>query len=304
MKLLLFIVIALILNGCAKNQELKQLVINEYQIEDLDMGSYLDYTRFTLSGHCTIGTRKTLGEAVQITDDFNELKTFAKKGRGPGELISPTSIRCTEKFIYIMDEGKKSIEVFNHDLHFEKSIQPQLPFISFEVYTDDIIYLSSFDMLSLSIVKLSGEGFAVEEFIHVETSNVPSDLTAFLSRDQNYLYVKKLFTNEFYQISFENHSLKKFTNPYLNDRATLRQAGEFRIPSRVVWNQLFTLNDIIFQLVQITDTESALYKFSLDGRISSIIHLAKPVNLIVINEKELKLFGNGKKSVITKDSII
>ncbi len=70
------------------------------------------------------------------------LKKTGEKGEGPGEFMAPREIAYYNGYLYVTDQYKSYIQVFDQDLHYKKSIPVKEPVREMEVFQGRIIVSS------------------------------------------------------------------------------------------------------------------------------------------------------------------
>ncbi|MFO7866760.1 MAG: hypothetical protein R6V02_08115 [Candidatus Aminicenantes bacterium] len=74
------------------------------------------------------------------------LKKSGRKGQGPGEFLAPRSLEITGDYVYVIDQYRLGIHVFDKDLEFERIIPYRTPIAEFKVLSDNEIAVVPFSM--------------------------------------------------------------------------------------------------------------------------------------------------------------
>ncbi|MFC4634535.1 hypothetical protein ACFO3O_11490 [Dokdonia ponticola] len=97
-------------------KELGQLSDNSY-IADIRSMDFKD-NQFYLADY-------TRNELLVLSEDLVLKNTIGNGGEGPGEFRGAGSITVSDDFIYAVNDGKQTVEVFKGDIHI-KTINPQI----------------------------------------------------------------------------------------------------------------------------------------------------------------------------------
>lgn len=73
----------------------------------------------------------------------NLLKKTGRKGEGPGEFLAPRYLGQSELFVYVSDQYRQSLQVFDKNLNYKRSIKIQIPISDFKIISDDDIAIST-----------------------------------------------------------------------------------------------------------------------------------------------------------------
>lgn len=79
----------------------------------------------------------------KFDDQGNLLKKTGRKGEGPGEFLAPRYLDQSELFIYVSDQYRRSLQVFDKNLNYKRSIKIQISISNFKVISDDDIAIST-----------------------------------------------------------------------------------------------------------------------------------------------------------------
>lgn len=91
-------------------------------------------------------------------------KKIARKGRGPGELLAPSSITLdSEKNLYVFDNSLMRINIYNSEGHYLKSIKAENRAIDMKVSGDNIFTYNPFKEKIVSKYEIS-DGKFINQF--------------------------------------------------------------------------------------------------------------------------------------------
>jgi len=142
-----------------------------YLEEVLSIGSLDDETLFQWVGVVAdskqyIYVSDTMDYSLKKFDaQGNLLKKTGRRGQGPGEFLAPRYLDCSEKFLYVTDQYKPGIQVFDKNLNYKQSIPIFMSVSDLKILSDDEIAVAALSMTKTGrIFILNSKGEIKHEF--------------------------------------------------------------------------------------------------------------------------------------------
>jgi hypothetical protein len=167
------------------------------------------------------------------------LHKAGRKGQGPGEFLAPRFIDCTQDWVYVTDQEKWGIQVFDKDLHFKRNIPLQFPVSDLKVIDDDQIALVTISYgTSGNIYIVDGQGETMHMVPYVEeASSFMMDMVDFVMDPEGVFYVVYSFQDKIEKIS--RLGKKVWSRHLLNVRKIKKKKfSSFDIPTEVVFKDV------------------------------------------------------------------
>lgn len=212
-------------------------------------------------------------DRVEIFDNDSEFKqTWGSTGYGPGEFIKIGSVTNSSNRLFFHDSVKKSVEIFDKDFNYIITIPLESNLLSIVAESDSSFFASDFTMTQFSVVRFSGTNFSNIEYLYVESTRNPEDGMAHLSLYNNHLLVSRLMSNKLNIINTKTKERVNVTNDYIPSQPNYSYVGEYRVPTKVIWDWGIISENSVYQLIRERQS-STIYRFGLDGKMNKIFSL-------------------------------
>lgn len=238
-------------------------------LAELDLFSYSDIHFIDSELWGITGNRDNV-EIITFTS--NERQPWGSSGYGPGEFIRIGDVSYSENRIFIYDSMKKSIEIFDRNLNYIHTLIQESNLLSIVAEYDSSFYAIGFDMSQLSVLRYSGINFSVVDYIFVESTRNPEDGIALIGRRNNFILLSRLMTNKLTIIDTQTNKRVTATNDHISSQPNYQYVGEYRVPSKVVWDWGIISENSVYQIVRERES-STIYRFGLDGKMNKIYNL-------------------------------
>jgi hypothetical protein len=97
----------------------------------------------------------------------NLIKKVGRKGQGPGEFSAPRLVGCTEKLIYVTDQYKLFIQIFDKDLNYIGKIEFLSPIVDMLILSDNSIVIApSIWKGQGKIITINAHGEIISELVY------------------------------------------------------------------------------------------------------------------------------------------
>ena len=228
--------------------------------------------------------------SIKKFDKFGRLLAKSgKKGQGPGEFSDPRMIALFHNRVFVTEQSKPGIQVFDDDLRYLYFIPFYLPIVDLRVINMKKILLAHISAnfcASLSIIDTTG---AIEQN-HLILPDVPSgqDMQFFrfaLDAEHN-LLISFVFQNIVLKTELNGKEIWRMD--ILKDiKQETKKVGNFILPVKMFYKDIKTDNqDNVFVLSgQITDEKKQqIFVFDKTGNPLTSFFLPHPTHLIHIDK--------------------
>ena len=176
---------------------------------------------------------------------FNSKGVLIKKaggeGQGPGEFLAPRLIFYRKGMLYVTDEKKRGIQVFDEELNYKFHIPINLPIFDFNVLCDGNLVVSAFPLNKNDYGKLliyDLKGYLKDRVKYCEGLN-PILETAKFEIDKNFnFYV--IFTWQDKIVKINRRSGKKLWSRSLFGKKSIKikEIGPVKVPVEVIYKDI------------------------------------------------------------------
>lgn len=192
------------------------------------------------------------------------------EGRGPGELGRISKVVSMGDEILILDTVNKSILKFDTNGEFIENIYYDGMLMSIAVDSQMNIYHGNVNFDRISIRKSTFESFAKSETIFSMPIRDLSQAAFDLNVQAGHLLVNRYLSNETILINLASGETQILSNSYLPTEAEFTQSGPYKLPLGPVWRTNAIIDRTLFQLRNIPDSKSEIYRSDLDGNINAL----------------------------------
>lgn len=180
----------------------------------------------------------------KFNKDGTLLKKVGRRGEGPGEFLAPRLIKYFNGFLYVTDQNKPGIQIFDEELNYRGSIPLRVPVIDFKVLSKSLIAISTFDPNENSkcIYFYDEKGTLknkVEYSKFDDMSQSTLSMVEFEIDNQNNLYIVYTFQDKIEK--FDSKGKKIWTKSLLERKEVKMKkprAGHFQLPMEVVYKDI------------------------------------------------------------------
>lgn len=216
-----------------------------YLEEVLSIGSLDDDTLFQW-----VGVIADSNGYIYVTDTMdyslkkfdargNLLKKAGQKGQGPGEFMAPRYLGISERFLYVTDQFRPEIQVFDKDLNYIRSILILMPVSDLKVLSDNEIAVATFSMTkSGRIFVFNAKGTINRELLYSDKKlPLMMDLVSFDFDSQDNLYIAYSYQDKIEK--FNPEGKKIWSRKLLKiKRIKKEKIASFEVPTRLVYKDI------------------------------------------------------------------
>jgi len=192
------------------------------------------------------------------------------EGRGPGELGRISKVASIGDEILILDTVNKSILKFGSKGEFIENVYYDGMLMSLAVDQQDNIYYGNVNFDRISIKKAKFKSFAKSETIFSMPIRDLSQAAFDLKVQAGHLLVNRYLSNETILINLASGDTQILSNEYLPVEAEFTQSGPYKLPLGPVWRTNNIIDSTLFQLRNLPDSKSEVYRSDLDGNIDAL----------------------------------
>ncbi len=231
------------------------------------------------------------------------LKKAGRKGQGPGEFMALRYLGSSEDFLYVTDQNRLEIQVFDKELNYRKSIRIPFPVVNFKILSDDDLAVHALGVEEAGkILIYSSEGKIKREWKYTD-KKMPfmMDVVSFDFDSQGNLYLAFNFQDKIEKFGRENKKLwsKKFLGIKKVKKETL---ASIPLPTQFVYkdiaidslDRLFVLGGSFSQ-----NPSRDVYVFSPEGKLLATFTLPDTTHCIYIDSQDF-LYSRANEGITLK----
>ncbi|UCC40915.1 MAG: NHL repeat-containing protein [Candidatus Aminicenantes bacterium] len=169
----------------------------------------------------------------------NLIKKTGRKGQGPGEFLAPRYLGISSEFLYVTDQFKPKIQVFDKDLNYNRSISISMPVYDIKVLNDDEIAVAAISTAKAGrIFIINSKGKIKRELQYSDKkSHLLTDVMNFDLDSQGNLYLVYNYQDKVEK--FDPEGRKIWSNKMLNIKNVKREKiGQFTLPTKFVYKDI------------------------------------------------------------------
>ncbi len=175
----------------------------------------------------------------KFDDQGNLIKKTGRRGQGPGEFLAPRYLGISNKFLYVTDQFKSEIQVFDKNLNYSRSLPISMPVSDLKVLSDDEIAVTTISMSKTGrIFIFNSKGKIKRELLYSDKkSPLMMDNVNFDFDSQSNLYVVYNYQDKIEK--FDPEGRKIWTKKLLNIKKVKREkVGQFTLPTQFVYKDI------------------------------------------------------------------
>jgi hypothetical protein len=213
--------------------------------EVLSIGSLEDDALFQWVGvisdsECYIYVTDNMDYSLKKFDDKGNLvKKTGRKGQGPGEFLAPRYLGISSEFLYVTDQFKPKIQVFDKGLNYNRSISISMPVYDLKVLEDDEIAVAAISTAKAGrIFILNSKGKIKRELRYSDKkSHLLTDVVNFDLDSQGNLYLAYNYQDKIEK--FDPEGRKIWSIEMLSIKNIKREKiGQFLLPTKFVYKDI------------------------------------------------------------------
>jgi outer membrane protein assembly factor BamB len=169
----------------------------------------------------------------------NLIKKTGRKGQGPGEFLAPRYLGISSKLLYVIDQFKPGIQVFDKNLSYSHSISVSMPVYDLKVLDDDQIAVVTISTAKAGrIFIFNSKGKIKRELLYSDKkSHLLTDVVNFDLDSQGNFYLVYNYQDKIEK--FDPEGRKIWSNKLLGIKNIKREKiGQFNLPTKFVYKDI------------------------------------------------------------------
>lgn len=264
-----FLLILLVLS-CSSSPEVKIINVEIDPIDRLEVPIEIQSSNISTLTNGLASTQENKFTIGIWSHSLEKKFELGGEGRGPGELGKISKVASNGDEILILDTVNKSILKFGSSGEFIENVFYDGMLMSLAIDQQNNIYYGNVNFDRISIKKSTFESFAKSETIFSMPITDLSQAAFDLKVQAGHLLVNRYLSNETILINLANRATHTLRNAYLPVEAEFTQSGPYKLPLGPVWRTNAIFDNTLFQLRNIPDSKSEVYRSDLDGNIDAL----------------------------------
>lgn len=238
---ILFFFLACVLPVSSEDKQLQSISIEEV----LTIGSLEDNALFQW-----IGIAVDADGFIYLTDGMDySVKKFSpegdlihktgRRGQGPGEFLAPRLLGCSDKRIYVTDQNRLGLQVFDRKLKYIARIPSKKPAGDLKVFPDGRFALADVSISEPGKVLLFNNMGEILKEYHYSNKKGPvmMDWVSFEMDSGDNLYLAYSFQDKIER--FDSQEQKLWSKSLIGLKAVKRQkVGSWKVPQSIVFKDI------------------------------------------------------------------
>jgi len=175
----------------------------------------------------------------KFDDKGNLIKKTGRKGQGPGEFLAPRYLDISNALLYVTDQFKLEIQVFDEDLNYSHSVPVSMPVSDLKVLSDDEIAVATISMAKTGRIFVFDSKGKIKRELQYSDKKSPlmMDTVNFDFDSQGNLYLAYNYQDKIEK--FDPRGRKIWTKKLLNIKNIRREkVGQFTLPTKLVYKDI------------------------------------------------------------------
>jgi len=245
----------------------------------------------------------------KFKEDGTLLKKAGRRGQGPGEFLAPRLIKYFDRFLYVTDQNKPGIQVFDEELNYKESIPLRVPVFDFKVLSKNLIAVSTLipNESSKCIFFYDEKGNLKDkiEYLKLENESLSMlSIVKFEIDDKNDLYIIYTFQDKIEK--FDGKGKKIWSKSLFENREMKMKkpkVSPYQLPEEVVFKDIeFDNKGNIFILAGSWSRNKSRDIYILDkkGNLLTIVTLPESTHCIHIDGQNNLYTRAGMGTILKK----
>jgi len=175
----------------------------------------------------------------KFDDKGNLIKKTGRKGQGPGEFLAPRYLGISNEFLYVTDQFKLEIQVFDKNLNYSHSVSISMPVSDLKILYDDEIAVTTISMDKAGRVFIFNSKGKIKHELQYSDKKSPlmMDNVNFDLDSQGNLYLVYNYQDKIEK--FDPEGRKIWSKKLLNIKNIKREKiGQFMLPAKFVYKDV------------------------------------------------------------------
>jgi len=175
----------------------------------------------------------------KFDDQGNLLKKTGRKGQGPGEFLAPRYLSISNELLYVTDQFKSEIQVFDNNLNYSRSVPISMPVADLKVLSDDEIAVATISTAKAGRIFIFNSKGKIKRELQYSDKKLPllMDNVNFDFDSHGNLYLVYNYQDKIEK--FDPEGRKIWTKKLLNIKKIKREkVGQFTLPTKFVYKDI------------------------------------------------------------------
>jgi hypothetical protein len=213
------------------------------------------------------------------------------EGRGPGEIGKIAAVVSSNYGTLVLDTMNRSILKYDVNGEFDQSIYYEDMIQSLAVDSTDTIYSLVVNSERITVKKSRFTNFSESSILFSMPIRDLSEAAIKLNVHGGHLFLNLFLTNKTLILDLNTLELNTLTNHFLPSEAEFSPNGPYKLPIRPVWRTNALIENMIFQLRNVSDSKSEVYRSDWNGTIDAIFTFNHYTTNFFAVEDEIWMFS-------------
>ncbi|NIO48981.1 MAG: 6-bladed beta-propeller [Candidatus Aminicenantes bacterium] len=222
-------------------EDIKKILLEEV----LSIGSMEDDALFQWVGVVTdsdgyIYVTDNMDYSLKKFDDKgNLIKKTGQKGQGPGEFLAPRYLSISNELLYVTDQFKPEIQVFDKNLNYSRDVPILMPVADLKALSDNEIAVTTISTTKAGRIFIFNSNGKIKREIPYSDKKSPlmMDMVNFDFDSQRNLYL--VYNHQDKIEKFDPEGRKIWAKRLLNIKKTKKEkVGQFTLPTKFVYKDI------------------------------------------------------------------
>jgi hypothetical protein len=231
------------------------------------------------------------------------LKKTGRKGEGPGEFLFPRLLDCSAKFVFVTDQNRLGIFVFDKELRYIKRIPLLQPVFCLRALSDEAVAVAVLGVQNPGkIVTVDGTGRVLSELAYTDKMSVflMDSISFALDRSGNF-YIAYVFQDRLEKRT-EDGTIAWSKSLYGEKKVAQKKIGEFVVPTETCYKDIVLDSEgRVFVLGGNLSRNSGrdVYVLSPEGALLATFTLPDPSHCLYFDAKNF-LYARADEGITLK----
>ena len=167
------------------------------------------------------------------------LKKTGRKGQGPGEFLAPRYLDISNELLYVTDQFKLEIQVFDKNLNYSHSLPISMPVSDLKVISDDEIAVATISMAKTARIFIFDSKGKIKRKLQYsdKASHLMMEMVNFDFDSQGNLYLVYNYQDKIEKLDPEGRKI--WSKRLLKIKEIKREkVGQFTLPTKLVYKDI------------------------------------------------------------------
>ncbi len=169
----------------------------------------------------------------------NLIKKTGRKGQGPGEFLAPRYLGISSEFLYVTDQFKPGIQVFDRNLSYSRSISVSVPIYDLKVIDDDEIAVATISTAKAGKIFIFNSKGKIKRELQYSSkkSQLLTDVVNFDLDSQGNFYLAYNYQDKIEKFDLEGRKI--WSNRLLDIKKIKREKiGQLVLPTEFIYKDI------------------------------------------------------------------